>query len=175
MAKSERAFTLIELLLYVAIFAVVAGFFTSILLITLRVQNTQTGIVEVSTQLNFALSRVQQYIQGSTAITSPASGASANSLSVTGGSSGAITIALGTCGGVSNAICVTDSSGTNPLTSSKIAVTNLNFTHYTTASNNPVTPGTETVQISVTATNNTTDPAKLVTRTLQAAASPLNQ
>ncbi len=176
MKKSNVGFTLIELLIYVTIFALVAGFFTSILLITLRVQGTQAGTVEVSSQLNFAMQTIQRNIRESSAITAPGPGSAGSTLSVTGGPSGAITIALGTCGGVSNAICLTDSSGVPvPITTNKIVVTTLTFNHYSTPSNNPVTPSVETIQISVTASNNTTNEGQKSTRTLQGSASPFNQ
>ena len=182
MAKSERAFTLIELLLYVAIFAMVAGFFTSILLVTLRVQGTQSGVIEVSTQLNFAMQAIQRNIREATTIVAPASGASASTLQVSGGPTGAVSVTLGTCGApaISNAICITDAGGTNPITTGKITVTTLTFSHYTTPSTlpcpgTPCIPSTETIQISVTASNNTTSEEQRITRTIQGSASPFNQ
>ena len=154
----------------------VAGFFTSILLISLRVQGTQSGLVDISSQLNFAMQTIQRHIQEATSISSPASGASASSLTIVK-PSGNVTIALGTCGSpaVSNAICVTVAGATNPITNDRATVTTLSFTHYTTPANNPVTPPTETIQISLTAQNNVVNVADRVTRTLRGAASPLNQ
>lgn len=178
MAKSERAFTLIELLIYVAIFAVVAGFFTSVLLITLRVQGTQTGVVNVSSELNFALQSIQRNIREATTISYPASGSSGDHLDLAGGPSGNVTVSLEACGApaINNAICITVGAGApTPLTTSKVVINSLKFTRYTTASNNPVTPGTETIQFTIDASNNTSNPAEKITRTLSGAASPLNQ
>ena len=59
-----------------------ALFFTSILLISLRVQGTQSGLVDISSQLNFAMQTIQRHIQEATSISSPASGASASSLTI---------------------------------------------------------------------------------------------
>ncbi len=174
MRKTNSGFTLIELLIYVAIFAMVAGFFTSILLISLRVQGTQSGLVDISSQLSFAMQTIQRHIQESNSISSPASGVSANSLTLVK-PTGNVTIAFGSCGGVMDAICVTEAGSPNPLTTTKAVIKTLSFTHYTTPSNNPITPGVDTIQISITASNNTQDPASLTTRTLQGSASPLNQ
>lgn len=169
--RSNFGFTLIELLIYVAIFAIVAGFFTSILLITLRVQGTQTGAVEVGTQLNFAMQTIQRYIRDASAsgITTPAVGATGSTLTMNNA-----TITL--CGTPANQICV----NSQPVTTSKILVTSLKFSHYTTPSSlpcpgTPCVPDGHTITIAITATNNTTNPASLISRTLQSSASPLNQ
>ncbi len=175
-ARLVSGFTLIELLIYVAIFALVAGFFTGILIISLRVQGTQSGLVEVSTQLNFAIQTMQRHIREATGISEPGVGASGSTLTVSK-PSGAVTITLGTCGApsVASAVCVTEAGSTNPVTTVKIAVTALSFTHFSSPSGHPSLPPTETVEINITANNNTTNPAQLVTRTLRSAASPLKQ
>lgn len=172
---------MIELLIYVAIFAIVAGFFTSILLISLRVQSTQTGLVEISGQLNFVMQAVQRHVHDATAVSAPASGASGSTLTITK-PSGIVTIALGSCGTpiTTNAVCVTEAGNTDPITNDKIQVTNLTFRHYTTPSSlpcpgTPCVPSTETIQINISADNKSQNPAQFVSRTLQGSASPLNQ
>ena len=184
LARSSRlvsGFTLIELLIYVTIFALVAGFFTSILLIALRVQTTQSGIVDISGQLNFAMQTIQRHVQEATAITSPASGVSANSLTITK-PAGPITIFLGSCGApaITDAICVTEAGVTTPITTNKAVVNTLTFSHLTTPSSlpcpgTPCLPSIETIQISMSAVNNTQNPADRITRTLNGSASKLSQ
>ncbi len=164
--KLIKGFTLIELLIYIALFALVAGIFTGILVVVLRIQGQQIGLLEVSNQLNFVMQTIQRHVRESSTITSPVPGVSDSSLSL---DSGATVIALGNCGGVSNAICVNN----EPITTKKIMIPDLTFTHYITPSNHPDFPDTHAVQIKITAKYNTTNPAQQVTRTLQSSASPL--
>ena len=163
---TNKGFTLLELLVYVGIFAIVAGTFVSILTITLRVQGTQTGLVEVSGQLNFAIQTIQRYIRDASTITAPAVGVTASTLNL---DNGATIIALGACSGVSDAICVNN----EPITTSKIRISTLNFTHLKTTSSHPSFPDTHTVQINITADNKSTNPENFAQRSLQSSASPL--
>ena len=178
----SKGFTLIEILIYVAIFAVVSGFFVGILLITLRVQGTQSGLVEISSQLNFAMQTIQRHVREANSISAPASGTSGSTLTVNK-PAGVVTITRGTCGApaVVNAICVTEAGAAAlPITTSKIGVTTLNFTHFTNPSSlpcpgTPCVPATETIQIEITANNLSINPEQSVTRTLRSAASPFKQ
>src|SRR3989344_3512679 len=64
----NKGFSLIELLLYVAIFAIVSGLFVGILLIATRVQLHETASGEISNQLNFVLQTIQKYVRESSLI-----------------------------------------------------------------------------------------------------------
>jgi prepilin-type N-terminal cleavage/methylation domain-containing protein len=171
----SRGFTLIELLVYVAIFAIVAGIFSGILVVALRVQSQQTGLVEVNNQLNFVMQTIQRLVRESSTIDSPSPGASASTLNLTRAGSTTI-ISLGTCGtpAVANAVCVQEGGGANlPITTAKVVVPSLSFSHFITPSNHPSFPDTHTVQIAITMDFNTTHPQQAVSRTLQSSASPL--
>jgi type II secretory pathway pseudopilin PulG len=61
--KSSAGFTLVEVLLYSAIFAVVAGLLTGILTTSVRTQNRENASNEVSVQLDFVLSTVQRLVR----------------------------------------------------------------------------------------------------------------
>ena len=162
----NKGFTLLELLVYVGIFAIVAGIFVGILVVTLRVQGTQSGLVEVSGQLNFAMQAIQRSIRESSTIGNPAVGSTASTLSL---DADAVTITLGTCGGVSDAVCINN----EPLTTAKIRVSALTFTHLVAASSHPSFPDTHSIQIKIIADNKAPNPENFAERTLQSSASPL--
>ncbi len=163
----DRGFTLIELLLYVAIFAMVSGMFTGILVIILRVEGQQSGLVEVSEQMNFAMNRIQSLVRESNLSSEPIVGTPPSSLTLTT-ASGSQTISL-----VGNEIQV---NGV-PITTGKVKVDNLKFTKYTitnpSASEIPSLLPVRTIEIEMTVSNNTTNPQNQVTRTLKSSASPI--
>ena len=64
----RKAFTLIELIIYVGIFAIAAIFLTNILIITLRVQTKESSTNAVNKQLNFVLDTVQRLVRSSSEI-----------------------------------------------------------------------------------------------------------
>ena len=165
--SDQKGFTLIELLLYVAIFAMVSGMFTGILVIMLRVQGQQSGLIEVSNQLAFAMNRIQGLIRESSATTAPTVGDPPSSLTrFISGSSKVITL-------LENEILVDDV----PITTGKIKVDGLKFTKYTLT--NPSTdlalPPVHTIEIEIAMSNSDTNPQNKVTRTLKGSASPISK
>ena len=154
---------MIELLLYVAIFAMVSGMFTGILVIVLRVQGQQSGLVEVSEQMNFAMNRIQSIIRESDPAGDPVVGAPPSSLTI-----GPRVIAL---------------SGTEiqvdgvAITTNKVKVDALKFTKYTvtnpSAGDIPSLLPIRTIEIEMTVSNSDTNPQNKVTRTLKSSASPI--
>ncbi len=166
--KSQKGFTLIELLLYVAIFAMVSGMFTGILVIILRVQGQQSGLIEVSNQLNFAMTRIQSLIRESNPAVAPIPGTPPSSLilSIAGSST---TIKLSEM-----EIQVNDV----PITTGKVKVDDLKFIVSTLT--NPSAADLSlldaySVEIEMTISNNTTNPQNQVTRTLKGSASPISK
>jgi len=67
-SKSGAGFTLVELLLYVAIFAVVGGLLTNILITSVRTQNRESASNEVASELDFVLSTTQRLVRDSSLI-----------------------------------------------------------------------------------------------------------
>src|SRR3989338_8305660 len=68
--KSQKGFTLVEVLIYAATLATTAGLLTAILGNTLRVNNREANSTELSQQLNFVLGTVQSLVNESALIES---------------------------------------------------------------------------------------------------------
>lgn len=68
MTKNKKGFTLVELLIYIAIFVIVIGLLTSILVIIFRIQNKESSSTEVTSQLNFVMQKIQGLVRESSAI-----------------------------------------------------------------------------------------------------------
>lgn len=66
--RAQKGFTLVELLIYIAVFGVVATLFVGILAITTRVQERAIGINELNTQINFTLQTIQRLVRSSSNI-----------------------------------------------------------------------------------------------------------
>src|SRR3990167_6009070 len=64
----KKAFSLIELLIYVSIFAVVAGLMTSIMITILKVSKKESASIETSEQLSFVMQTVSRLIRESSNI-----------------------------------------------------------------------------------------------------------
>lgn len=143
----------------------VAGMFTGILVIILRVEGQQSGLVEVSNQLGFAINRIQSLIRESDPAANPIVGTPSSSLIV-----GSHTISL---------------SGTEirvdgvPITTGKVNVDNLKFTKYTinnpSAGDIPSLAPVRTIEIEITISNADTNPQNHVSRTLKSSASPIGK
>src|SRR3972149_1692347 len=72
----KKAFSLIELLIYVSIFAVVAGLMTSILITILKVSQKESASIETSEQLSFVMQTVSRLIRESSNIEIASAGSS---------------------------------------------------------------------------------------------------
>src|SRR5579862_2067724 len=70
-ASSSGAFTIIELLVYTAIFTVVMIAFISIFVTLSRVQSNQSASVEVEQQSEFLLQQIQYYVEASSLVEIP--------------------------------------------------------------------------------------------------------
>jgi hypothetical protein len=153
-------------LLYVAIFAMVSGMFTGILVIILRVQGQQGGLVEVSNQLNFAMGRIQSLIRESNPAVAPVAGTPPSSLTLSIAGSSTLINLSGTEIQVNGV----------PINTDKVKVEDLKF--IVNKLTNPSAadlslPDTYSVDIEMTISNVTTNPQNLVTRTLKGSASPI--
>ena len=67
-APLVRGFTLVELLIYTAVFAVAAGLLTTILVTTTRVENTEIVSTQVGQELNLVLNTVQRLVRDASLI-----------------------------------------------------------------------------------------------------------
>ena len=66
--KSQTGFTLIELVLYTAIFGIVSGLLSTILVTSTKIQTTQVVSTQVSNELNLVLSTVQSLVRSASNI-----------------------------------------------------------------------------------------------------------
>src|SRR3990167_3561114 len=75
--KSQKGFTLIEVLIYASTLAITAGLLTAVLSNTLRIRNREANSTELAQQLNFVLGTVQSLVNESALIESVYEGNSA--------------------------------------------------------------------------------------------------
>lgn len=68
MNKNHKAFSLIELLLYMAIFVTAAGIFTAILVNVMKVSTNETSSAEVAMQLNSVMQTINRLVKESSNI-----------------------------------------------------------------------------------------------------------
>ncbi len=175
---SRRGFTLIEMLLYIAIFAITAGMITSIMVNALRVQSGENSSTEVSSQLNHVLTTVQRLVQQSSEVEYTYEGTSTSTpctqyctlelrmvpdttIDPTCISSDATGVYIQQGGGDTHGgLC---NGSKTLLTNSQIKVNNLIFTVYNIAG------GNSTVQVNASFSYNTNNPELAVTKTLESA------
>lgn len=145
MPKSRSGYTLIELLIFVAISAVAVVAFVSILVVAVRLQASQSASAEVQTESTALLQNIQYYVQNAALVDIPMDTPT-----------GTLSLRMGT--GAIDPTTITLASGTvyiaqgggapQPLTSNRIAVSNLAFTRHA----NP--PAHDSVSVTFTATAN---------------------
>ena len=155
-----RGFTLVEVLLYVGIFALVSGFFIGILTVVTRVQSSQTALLEVNTQLNFVLQTIQRHVRDSSHIEAQP-GATENTIKLRTKDLTKDPTYIGLSG---TAIEIKEGSGaSSTITTSDVAVNDLQFVKYVSY------PGHDSVQIDISMTYNTLNPQQQVSKTLRSA------
>ncbi len=166
--KISKGFTLIEILLYTAIFAVVGGLTVGILLTVTQVQQRESAGAEVTGQLNFIMQTVQRLVSKSSNIEiEPGIVTSTLKLRMEDPTKDPTCLSL-----VDGMIKLAEGPGTNPnncttvtsdLTNSRVIVNIFNFKKFVQY------PGHDTVSIDLTITYNTTNPKGQVQRTLSSA------
>jgi type II secretory pathway pseudopilin PulG len=138
----RKAFTLIELLIFAAIFAVATIAFTTILLATVQIQGRQGSQAEVNQQSQFALQQIQYYIERASLVDVPQDTPTSTLKLYLGINSQDPTFIT-----LNNGVVYLQQTATGTLqalTSSKVTVSNLTFTRRA----NP--PGHDAVNIALT-------------------------
>ena len=116
------------MLLYAAIFVIIAGGMTLFAVAMLRTTEQTDYQVEISDNTRFLIQKMQRIIQGATAINSPAVGGTSSSLSVNTASTSANPLIIDLSNGV---VRLKMASGTPlPLTNSFVTVSSLSFKNY---------------------------------------------
>lgn len=157
-----RAFTLLETLIYVGLFAIVSTLLIGILSVFTRIDATQTAAVEVSNQATFVLQTIQRYVSEASAIELE----SASSLLLYPQDYTTSPTKIHLSGDV---ISVSELGGTaTPITTSKVRVDSLVFTKHSNA------PGFDTVSVDLSISYNTDVPARQATRAFSTAISKVN-
>lgn len=138
----KRGFTLIEMLIAISIFVVIAAAFVSILSVVMQVQVQSSSSAAVNQESQFLLQKLQYYIETASVIDIPTSTPTSTLKFDVASSSldpSYITLASGTV-----FLQQSLSGPLQPLTSNKVSVSNLSFTRRA----NP--PGHDAVSISYT-------------------------
>jgi type II secretory pathway pseudopilin PulG len=169
--KSNSGFTLIELVIYAGLTAIVIGLFGAILVTILRVQGEQSSSVQVSSELNFLMTTMKRHIHEARQINLIDS---MHLSLIKDESTEPITTALISYDSDLKTISVTE-DGLNPsveqISSDRILIDDLVFEKFQNLSN----PSSTAISIIMTASANSTDPAKKSTRTIRGTASSFLQ
>src|SRR3989338_1241418 len=155
--KSGAGFTLVELILYSAILAVVGGLLTGVLVTSIRTQNKDASKNEVTQQLDLVVNTVQRLVRNSSLIEVAYEGTATGTAC-----SQYCTLALRMASSTkdptivrSDVTCVYLQEGSDeevPLTTNEIVVDNLLFTKFETPGGHAI------VQIDATFSRNTSNP-----------------
>lgn len=153
----RAGFTLVELLIYIAIFGTISTLFVGILAVAVKVQQREIGAAEVNSQINFTLQTIQQLTRKASNIEFAATGdnpethttteASYLKLRMADSSDPTCVSLVGTAvrlvsGDGGNGKCK-DTTETDNLTNARVSVTELSFTKYS----NP--PGKDVVDVRI--------------------------
>ncbi len=156
---SRRGFTIIELLIFTAVFSIMAVAFLSALVSAIQIQVKQIAASEVNQQSQFLLDTIQYYVQGASLV-ELSSDTATTTLKLRMSSSSTDPLYIYLSGNVVY-LKQTDSGVAEPLTSTKVAVSNLTFTK---RANNP---GHDSVNVLFTIAYNTSSPTQSFLQNLQ--------
>ena len=167
--NTKRGFTLMELLIFSAVFTIVMIGFITVLITVVRVQSRQSSATDVETQGQFLVQQFQYYIQ-SARLVDMASDAATGTLRLRMATSSAdptiITLATGTVyisQGIAGAL--------QALTSNKVTVSNVSFVRHYNLSGSSSAYGTDSVSYSFTMAANNTNATQKYSQTFQSSVS----
>lgn len=145
----KRGFTLIELVIYVAVVGLLFSMIVSLFFAISRARVKGQGVAEVEQQGYAAMEQMTQAVRNAKGINSPAPGASASSLSITTYLSSTSPTVFSLSGGA-----LTETDGVNAaaaLTGGQIVVSNLSFQNLAASS----TDGSIKIQFTVSQASST--------------------
>lgn len=156
----QSGFTLVEILVYVAIFAISATFLVAILGVVLKIQNRQSSVNEVNQQISFVNATVQRLVQTSSLVEN-ATGTVSNSLTLRMASPALDPTKIY----LSNDVVFLQQGNSSPvsLTNANVSVDVFSVTKH----ENPGGPAV--VQIDLSLSYNSSNPQAQVTRTARTA------
>lgn len=159
----RRGLTLIELLVFSAIFAIVMATFISVLVSTTRIQSKQYALAEVNSQSLFTLRTIERLVAQSSLVDIPV-GQATSSLKLRMPDSSSDPTYIYLSGGVVY-VKYTDSGSPEPLTSSRVNVSSLSFVR------RPNSPGHDSVNVSLVVEYVTSNPQHQFSQALSTAVS----
>jgi type II secretory pathway pseudopilin PulG len=176
----KKGFTLVELLVYVGIFAIVAGLMVGILTTTLKVNQRESASAEATSQLNFVMQTIQRLTRESSAIIVNSSSTNIDTDDTVGSQQTRLVLRMKDSGAnpstdrdpiiiyAENNVIKMSEGGKgfqriSDLTNSKVLADNLKFTKYTQY------PGQDTVAVDIQLTYNSQNPDSMVSRSLRTA------
>ncbi len=163
--KNKEAFSLVELLIYIAIFAIISIFLVAILTTFTRIQVRQTSVNEVNHQITFVSGVVKQMIQNSSLV-DMTDAVTTSTIDLRMASSSVDPTLIYASGTV--VYLQQGSSSPVALTDSSVNVTNFSATKY----QNP--GGTSIVQVNMSLAYNNPNPASQFNQSLQIAAARIS-
>lgn len=143
----REGFSVLELLMFSAIFTVVMIIFVTILVAVVRVQGRQSSVAEVNQQSQFLLQQIQYFVERSSLIDMPQD-ASTSTLRLRMPAASEDPTSITLSGGTAY---LQQGGAQTPLTSNKVSVSSLNFVKRS----NP--PGHDTVSVSFMVQYNTSN------------------
>lgn len=156
--KKQSGFTIIELLVFCAIFVISGVAFSSVFLSILQVQSRQTATVEVSRESQFVIQKIQNYIENASVIDAPAN-TPATTLRLRMSDSARDPVIISQEG--SKITIQEGSKPATPITSDRVVVSNFSLTK------RDHEKGIDAVSVAITLTANTANPLKQFSSTLQ--------
>ena len=168
--KSSRGFTLVELMIYAGLTAMVMGLFGAILVTILKVQGEQTSSSKVSSELSFIMTTIKRHIHETETVAEVSSSSAhliKDMLAVPTNE------AFITYDAAQKLITIADTSigSVEQISSDQTRIDSLVFEKLEDSEN----PASIAIRVTITASASTTDPGRQATRTLQATASPFVQ
>jgi competence protein ComGC len=162
----RRGFSLIELLLFAAIFSIVMVIFITILVTVTRVQTRQSSVAEVNSQSQFLLQKIQYYVQASSLIDMPKDTPTTTLKLRMAASSSDPTYIYAS--GTAIYLKQTDSGAPQALNSNKVNVSSLSFTKRSNS------PSHDSVDVSFVVSYNTSNIQQQFAEVLRTAVARVN-
>lgn len=164
--NSRRGFSLVELLIFSAIFTVIMVIFITILVAVTRVQVRQSSAAEVNSQSQFLLQQIQYYVQTSSLVDMPQDTPTTTlKLRMAASSSDPTYIYLS---GSTVYLKLTDAGAPQALNSSKVNVSSLSFTKRSNS------PSHDSVNVSFMVSYNTSNIQQQFVESLRTAVARVN-
>lgn len=169
--SASSGFTLIELMVYVGLTAIVMGLFGAILITVTRIQGQQSASSQVISELSFVMTSIKRHIHESASVDVVSPGRLELVKDPDALPPETATILYDS----TNKVIVLNEEGLDPhpgaLSTNKITIDDVVFEKFSDSNN----ISSVAVKISITASTNTTNPQNQVTRTLTATAAPFMQ